>query len=116
MLKSFLTESELRAKNVAQQQPRRPVLRGEAACNDMLKSELVRQELTSMRQAINAMSAHSGSGLCREAAALFAKFSWTHKNPLLAEAAARSKSAFLQVELEFCQKRFPEVSRLDWLG
>jgi len=111
----YWTESELRAENVPQQQPRRPVLRGEAAFDDMRRSELVRQEFTSMRQAINAMSAHSGSGLCTEAAALFAGLSWTHKNPLLAEAAARSKSAFLQVELDFCQASFPEVSRLDRL-
>jgi len=68
-----------------------------------------------MRDGLNILAAQSSLGLCLEARALFVTVAWTHKSPLLADAAARSKSSFLKVELDFCAVRFPKLSRRERL-
>lgn len=89
--------------------------RGEKHFSLLLKAGLLRPEISDMRDGLNILAAQSSLGLCLEARALFVTVAWTHKSPLLADAAARSKSSFLRVELDFCATRFPKLSRRERL-
>ncbi len=95
--------------------PSKETFRGERSFVLLHKAGLIRPEIASMREAINSFAAHDTIGLCREAVALFVSAGWTHKSPILAEAAARSKSSFLKVELDFCAEKFPHLSRRERL-